>query len=152
LLLRVVGVGMTRVLVVSSLYPTADRPEVGVFVARRVERLRHSQVDVEVLAADSYQHGAVRRHVEMALGCIRSNQFDAIEAHVLFPAGLVGLLAHARYRAPLIVYAHGADVRDSAWRSPVHTILAKTVARRAAFVVANSNATARQVRRLGAAG
>jgi D-inositol-3-phosphate glycosyltransferase len=140
---------MARILVVSSLYPTIDRPEVGAFVARRVDRMRRQSVDVQVAAARTYQHGAFRRLAEMARNSIIPGHFDGIEAHVLFPAGFIGLLAHWRHRVPFIVYAHGADVRDSAWRSPVHTILSKVVARQAGFVVTNSNATARYVRRLG---
>ncbi len=50
---------------------------------------------------------------------------------------------------PLVVYAHGGDVRDLAGRSRVHRWLARRVIRGADAVVTNSRDTAARVERLG---
>jgi glycosyltransferase involved in cell wall biosynthesis len=140
---------MTSLLVVTSLFPTSDRPEAGVFVARRVQALRDRGVSVEVIAAHAYDKGPIRRHLEMGLAAARPRRIHGVEAHVLLPAGLIGLVAAQIDRAPLLVYAHGADVRETARRTRLHAILARTVARGAGIVVANSRATSVQVGQLG---
>jgi glycosyltransferase involved in cell wall biosynthesis len=75
--------------------------------------------------------------------------FDGVEGHFLLPAGPIAVVAARIRRLPLVVYAHGTDVRDQAWRTPVHRWLARQVARSAAVVVASSSDTATWVRRLG---
>jgi len=139
-----------RLLVVTSLYPTPDRPEAGAFVARRVESLRAAGVEVEVVAASSYRQGPWRRHIAMLVAALRARgPIRGVESHVLLPASLIGLLAARLRRVPLVVYAHGHDVVVAAQRSPVHRRLARLVARGAARVVTNSSDTARYVEALG---
>lgn len=140
-----------RLLVVTSLYPTSDRPGAGLFVAQRVEWLRKTGHEVTVVAARDYRAGAIRRHLSMLRQVIdgRATTIDGVEGHVLFPAGLISAVAARIHRVPLVLYAHGSDVRLSAARSPVHRLLAATAARWAGAVVANSKETANLVRRLG---
>jgi glycosyltransferase involved in cell wall biosynthesis len=140
-----------HLLVVTSLYPTADRPDVGPFVAERVEWLRKTGHHVTLVAATDYRAGALRRHGSMLRQVLagRSQAIDGVEGHVLFPAGLIAAVAAWLHRVPLLLYAHGSDVAVSAMRSPVHRWLARYAATRANAVVTNSNATAGQVRRLG---
>jgi glycosyltransferase involved in cell wall biosynthesis len=75
--------------------------------------------------------------------------FDGVEAHPFFPAGLVGLIAARLRRVPLVVFAHGSDVRDTAVENRLYRALARLVLRSAAAVVANSADTAEVVSRLG---
>lgn len=138
-------------LVVSSLYPTVDRPEVGPFVARRVAELRRRGTTVRVVAASNYREGAVVRHLRMVMRSLESSgPVLGVESHVLFPAGLIGALAARRHKVPHVSYAHGADVMDSARRSWIHRRLAGFVARSASAVVTNSAFTATFVEALGA--
>lgn len=140
-----------RLMVVSSLYPTRDRPEVGPFVARRVAGLRRRGIEVVVIAAPSYRASALRRHARMLVAALRPRgRIDGVESHVLYPAGLIGLAAATLRRRPLVVYAHGADVGWSARRGPLDRALASLVARHATAVVTNSAATAERVAALGA--
>jgi glycosyltransferase involved in cell wall biosynthesis len=141
----------TRLLLVTSLYPTADRPEAGAFVAQRVQALRDRGVDVRVIAASTYRHGGFRRHLEMLWRALTARgRFDGIEGHVLFPASLVAWLAARLRGLPLVVYAHGWDVTVAARRTPIHFVLARLVARGASRVVTNSADTAQYVAALGA--
>jgi glycosyltransferase involved in cell wall biosynthesis len=68
---------------------------------------------------------------------------------MLMPTGLVGLLVARLRRVPLVVYAHGRDVRR--WRDGPRPIrwLAKLVATHADRLVTNSEDTARAIRQLG---
>lgn len=73
-----------------------------------------------------------------------------VEAHMLLPTGLIGLIVARLRRVPLVVYSHGGDVRE--WRrlpGPLRW-LAKRVARRADRVLTNSADTATYLRELGA--
>jgi glycosyltransferase involved in cell wall biosynthesis len=96
-----------RVLVVTSLYPTAEHPERGRFVADQVGSLRRIDgVEVEVFQFEPGGASFVtaarelrRRH--------RRDRFDVVHAH----HGLGGWTARALgRRAPLVVTFHGTDL------------------------------------------
>jgi glycosyltransferase involved in cell wall biosynthesis len=113
-----------RVLVVTSLYPTAEHPERGRFVEDQVEALRRIDgVDLELF---TFEPGGVnyltaarelrRRH--------RSDRFDVIHAH----HGLGGWTARALgRRAPLVVTFHGTDLEHRIV-GPMSRALARTAA------------------------
>ena len=134
-----------RVLVVTGLYPTADSPSTGTFVQRRLEG-----VDCVVVAARTYAQPMVVRYLRLMWRAVTvRGRFAAVEAHVLFPAGLIGLLAARLRGIPLIVYAHGSDVWETAQQNRVYRFLARWVAREADAVATNSMATADLIRELG---
>jgi glycosyltransferase involved in cell wall biosynthesis len=139
-----------RLLIVTPIYPTPDRPEAGAFVWRRVAALREVGVDVEVLSFPSYRGSGLRRYAGLFLRGLRvTRRPDGVEGHVLLYAGLVALLVARLQRRPLILYSHGLDVRETARKSKLHEVVARFVARRAKAVVTNSAATAALVARLG---
>ena len=141
----------TRLLLVTNMYPTPDRPEVGPFVARRVASLRASGVEVVVAGPSSYRNNTAWRHLQIAWRALTARgRFDGVEAHPLYAAGVIGLIAARIRRRPLLAYAHGGDVADYAMRGRIHRILAALVARHADAVVTNSSDTAVYVERLGA--
>lgn len=136
----------TRLLFVTGLWPTNDRPAAGVFVSRRAENL-----DAVVVGPDRYDTPMPVRYLRIAARALTTRgPFDGVEGHVLLPAGVIALVAARLRRIPLVVYAHGADVRVTANENPVYRWLASVVARHADAVVTNSEATARLVRHLGA--
>ena len=77
--------------------------------------------------------------------------FLGVEAHPLFPAGLIGLVAARLRGVPLVTYAHGADVRVTATENRLYRALARLVVRGSAAIVTNSSETADLVRGLGGA-
>ncbi len=96
-----------RVLVVTNMYPTDDRPELGVFVRDQVEALcRREDVDLELFAfapgKSSYPR-AWRRLRRL----LRRRSFDVYHAHY----GLTGWVAHLAGCKPLVVTFHGTDLR-----------------------------------------
>ncbi|HEX6712621.1 MAG TPA: glycosyltransferase [Thermoleophilaceae bacterium] len=96
-----------RVLVVTSLYPTADHPERGRFVADQVESLRAIDgVEVEVFTFEpggaSFVTAARRLRKQHG-----RDRFDVVHAH----HGLGGWTARALGgKAPLVVTFHGTDL------------------------------------------
>ena len=141
----------TRLLLVTNMYPTPDRPQAGPFVARRVESLRARGVDVVVAGPTSYRHNSVLRHLQIAWRALTARgPFDGVEAHPVYFAGVIGLMAARLRGRPLVAYAHGGDVADYALRGRFHGALAGMVVRSADAIVANSADTAGYVQRLGA--
>jgi glycosyltransferase involved in cell wall biosynthesis len=137
---------METLLLVTGLWPTPDRPSVGIFVKRRVIGQA-----VTVVAPRSYRGWMPFRYLSLAIRAATARgSFVGVEAHPLFPAGLIGLLAARIRRIPLIVCAHGADVRETAVENIIYRSLARLVIREASAVVANSADTAVLLARLGA--
>lgn len=131
-----------RVLVVTSLYPTAEHPERGRFVADQVESLRRIDgLDVEVFRFDpggaSFLTAARRLRREHG-----GERFDVVHAH----HGLGGWTARALGGgAPLVVTFHGTDLEHA-----VVGRMSRALARVAALPAAVSRDLAR--RRLPGAG
>ena len=114
-----------RVLVVTSLYPTAQHPERGRFVADQVESLRRIDgVQVDVFR---FEPGGTS-FVKAARALRRTHKrdsFDVVHAH----HGLGGWTARALgRRAPLVVTFHGTDLEH-----PVVGRMSQALARIAAL-------------------
>jgi glycosyltransferase involved in cell wall biosynthesis len=135
-----------RLLVVTARYPTADRPAAGAFVARRLEGL----TGVTVIAPDRYDRPGWLRYLVLLWRALSARgSYTGVEGHFVLPSGPIALLAARLRRIPLVVYAHGGDVREMAHANPLFGWLARLVLRGAAVAVTNSAAGAAQVRRLG---
>lgn len=130
---------------VTARYPTPDRPAAGAFVRDRLTGL-----DATVLAPPRYDLPGWQRYASLAWRALTTRgHFEGVECHFLLPPGPIALLAARLRGIPLVVYAHGRDVREIARRSPLHGWLARLVVRAADAVVTNSAETAAQVRALG---
>lgn len=137
-----------RLLVITARYPTPDRPAAGAFVR---DRLADADLSAVVVAPTRYDIPAWRRYLSIAWRAFRARgPFDGVEAHFVLPSGVVALAVARLRRLPLVVYAHGGDVRELARRNAVLAWLARRVVRGADAVVTNSAATAEAVRALGA--
>ena len=95
-----------KILVVSQMYPGPADPDLGSFVEQQVRILRERHdVDLAVLAR---RGGGKRRFLELRRQVRAAAKPDVVWAHFLVPAGLFA----ARSNAPLVVTAHGRDVRN----------------------------------------
>ncbi len=124
-----------RVLLVSQMYPGPTTPELGVFV-QGLERELETRGHVFARAVVDHP-GGKGRHAVLLRDVVRTaRRFkpDVVYAHFLVPAGLLGALAG---RAPLVVTAHGQDVRNAAASRAVRAATRLTV-RRARSVIAVS--------------
>ncbi|HEX6699640.1 MAG TPA: glycosyltransferase [Gaiellaceae bacterium] len=125
-----------RILLVSQMYPGPADPDLGVFVAQIEAALRARGHEVERAVLDRRAGGKLR-HLELARRArTRAREFrpDVVYAHFLVPAGLAAALAS---RAPLVVTAHGRDVRNVG-EVPGVAAATRLVVRRAAVVIAVS--------------
>jgi glycosyltransferase involved in cell wall biosynthesis len=137
-----------RLLVVTARFPTPDRPAAGAFVR---DRLADPQVRARVVAPRHYDGSRIGRFARLAWDALTTRgRVDGVEGHFVLPSGPLALLAARLRRVPLVVYAHGGDVRDGAHRTRWHRWLAGRVVRGADAVVTNSAATAKLVEALGA--
>ena len=134
------------ILILTRIWPTAERPSLGTFVRDRVRgvtslrviRPRRDTMPWPLLYLALFVEGM------RVQGPIRG-----VEAHMAVPTGLVGLAIARLRRVPLVIYAHGRDVRG--WRTKPAPIrwLTRFVIRRADAVVTNSGDTAIYIREMG---
>jgi glycosyltransferase involved in cell wall biosynthesis len=119
-----------RILLVSQMYPGPTAPDLGTFVAQVERELVERGHDVDHAVLDSRAGGKLR-YLELARRTVRARRPDVVYAHFLVPSGLIAALGA---RAPLVVTAHGRDVRNIGWRPGIAAATALVV-RRAASVI-----------------
>ena len=96
-----------RILFVTNMYPTAERPGYGAFVRQQAEQLHcfgHTVDVINVLGFRSrlnYMKGALD-----VLRKTRTTSYDVVHAHY----GLTACPAWFRHGAPLVMTLHGSDV------------------------------------------
>lgn len=135
-----------RLLVITRMWPTPDRPAAGTFVVDRVRGIP----GMTVVGPRRYDGWWLAEYLRLALDAARARgPFDGIEAHTLYPAGLIGLVLARLRRLPVVVYAHGTDARRAAAGEGLAARLARRVTRSADAVATNSQDTARHLRALG---
>jgi glycosyltransferase involved in cell wall biosynthesis len=128
-----------RILLVSQMYPGPADPDLGVFVAQleRALRGRGNEVDLAVL---DRRAGGKRRFLELRRKVQGAPRPDVVWAHFLVPSGLIA----AGVDAPLVVTAHGRDVRNVG-AIPGVAALTRRVVRRASTVIAVSEYLRREL-------
>lgn len=134
------------ILVLTRIWPTRARPSLGAFVRDRVRGVD----GVTVIGPRRIGLPWPLLYPAMLLDALRAKgPVRGIEAHVVVPTGLVGLVAARLRRVPVVVYAHGGDVRG--WRAKPAPIrwLTRLVLQRADRVVTNSEDTAAHIREMG---
>jgi glycosyltransferase involved in cell wall biosynthesis len=115
------------------MYPGPSDPDLGVFVAQVERALRARGHEVELAVLDR-RAGGKRRYAALARRAreaARSFRPDVVYAHFLVPSGLIAGLAG---RAPLVVTAHGRDVRNVGAIPGIRTLTRRTVARASAVI------------------
>src|SRR5215211_7355300 len=132
-----------RILLVSQMYPGPDDPDLGVFIRQLELELARRGHELERAVLDR-RAGGKRRYAQLGrrtLAAARRFRPDVVYAHFLVPAGLLGVLAT---RAPVVVTAHGRDVRNVG-AFPGIGLATRLVVRRAAAVVAVSEYLRREL-------
>lgn len=96
-----------RVLVVTNMYPSDDRPALGRFVRDQVESLRRIDgLEVELFSFPGGGAAAYARAARELRARHGHERFDVVHAHY----GLTGWAALALRRRPLVVTFHGTDL------------------------------------------
>lgn len=135
-----------RVIVLTRIWPTAERPSLGSFVRDRANGVRGLRVIRPRTGREPWPLLYLRLFVDALTA---SGPIRGVEAHMAVPTGLVGLVVARMRRVPLVVYAHGRDVRDWERKPMPIRLLTKLVLARADRVVTNSQDTADHIRRAG---
>jgi glycosyltransferase involved in cell wall biosynthesis len=129
-----------RILLVSQMYPGPDAPDLGPFVAQVERELRARGHEIERAVLDTRAGGKLR-YLTLAQRTLAAATPDVVYAHFLVPSGLIAALGS---RAPLVVTAHGRDVRNIG-AIPGVAAATRLVARRAAAVVCVSHYLRREL-------
>ena len=128
-----------RILLVSQMYPGPGDPDLGVFVQQMERALRERGHELELAVLD-HRAGGKLRYLELARKVHRARTPEVVYAHFLVPSGLIA----SRVGAPLVVTAHGRDVRNVG-AIPGVAALTRRVVKRAAAVVAVSDYLRREL-------
>jgi glycosyltransferase involved in cell wall biosynthesis len=128
-----------RILLVSQMYPGPDDPVLGSFVAQGERALRDRGHDIELAVLDR-RHGGKARYLELRRRVRKAPTPDVVWAHFLVPSGLFA----SEVDAPLVVTAHGRDVRNVG-AIPGIAALTRRVVRRASTVIAVSDYLRREL-------
>jgi glycosyltransferase involved in cell wall biosynthesis len=123
------------------MYPGPADPDLGTFVAQQERALRERGHEVELAVLDR-RSGGRRRFLELRSRVRRVAAFapDVVWAHFLVPSGLFA----SELDTPLVVTAHGRDVRNVGAIPGVGALTAKVV-RRASTVIAVSDYLRREL-------
>jgi glycosyltransferase involved in cell wall biosynthesis len=138
-----VTISPVRILLVSQMYPGPQDPDLGTFVRQIEIALRERGHELELAVLDRRAGGKLR-YLGLAFraaSAARRAPPDVVYAHFLVPTGLAAALAS---RAPLVVTAHGQDVRNV---GAIPGVRAGTrfVARRAAAIIGVSDYLRREL-------
>ena len=96
-----------RVLKVTNMYPTEDRPHFGIFVRQETESLRRLGIDVDVLFIDGQASKLnYLRGYRQLWQRLREQEYDLVHGHYIFG----GLIARAQTRYPVVITHHGPEV------------------------------------------
>ena len=132
-----------KILLVSQMYPGPDDPDLGAFVQGIERALAERGHEIERVVTAG-RGGGKRRHLRLAREVRRAAQRfepDVVYAHFLVPTGLSAALFGG---APLVVTAHGRDVRNIG-AYPGIAAATRFVARRAASLIAVSDYLRREL-------
>ena len=132
-----------RILLVSQMYPGPADPDLGVFVRGLEEALAARGHVIERAVLDR-RGGGKRKYLQLARdtrATARRFRPDVVYAHFLVPSGLIASIAGG---APLVVTAHGRDVRNVGWLPGIGAAT-RFVVRRSAAVIAVSDYLRREL-------
>lgn len=119
-----------HILIVTSMYPTKEKPALGAFVASQVTSLRKLGLHCDVLFIDM---GKSKMELLKSIGRVRcalsSGQYDLIHAHF----GYNGIPAALQKKVPYVISFCGTDLNH-----PKHRSISKWVAKRANACIVKS--------------
>ena len=136
---------MRPIVVLTRIWPTLDRPSLGSFVRERIRGVP----GLVVARPRSQGMPWPLLYTELLVRALGVGGLRGVEAHVLVPTGLVGWLVARIRRVPLVVYAHGGDVRGWPSFSWPRRLATRFVMHRADRIVTNSEDSAAWIRLAG---
>ncbi|MDQ3090343.1 MAG: glycosyltransferase [Actinomycetota bacterium] len=131
--------GGLRILLVTQMWPGPGAPDFGIFVAQMTAELERQGHEVERVAIARRGGSRLKyaRLARQAIGRALRYRPDVVYAHFLVPAGTIAAVASMLGRVPLVVTAHGTDVRNIGRVRGIAALTRATI-ERAATVIAVS--------------
>lgn len=128
---------MSKVLILSNMYPSDEYPTYGIFVKNQVEYLeRHIVLDKVVI--DNPKKG-IRKYYIWFLKTINKlfndRDIKLIHVHYIFPTGIPALLANFILKIPYVVTVHGGDYYKMAKKNKVFFYLTKLILNKASHII-----------------
>jgi len=129
-----------RILLLSNMYPSAERPEYGVFVQRLATALRARGHEVDEAVLTAGRRGALRTPLaylgllRRTRSLVRSRRPDLVYAHFLVPTGVVAAVSGS----PFVVTAHGRDVANATGSAPIAAVTRRVIGRARAVIAVSS--------------
>jgi glycosyltransferase involved in cell wall biosynthesis len=129
-----------RILLLSNMYPSDERPEYGVFVLRLTDSLRARGHEVDEAVLTAGRRGALRTPLaylgllRRTRSLVRSKRPDVVYAHFLVPTGVVAAISGA----PFVVTAHGRDVANANASAPLAAVTRRVIGRARAVIAVSS--------------
>jgi glycosyltransferase involved in cell wall biosynthesis len=111
------------------MYPGPDDPDLGSFVAQLEHALRDRGHEFELAVLDR-RDGGKRRYLDLRRQVRAAGEHDVVWAHFLVPSGAFALEAGG----PLVVTAHGRDVRNVGSVPGIARATARVVGRASAVI------------------
>jgi glycosyltransferase involved in cell wall biosynthesis len=111
------------------MYPGPSDPDLGAFVAQLEQALRERGHEIELAVLDSRSGGKLR-FLELRRRIRAAGPHDVTWAHFLVPSGALALSA----AGPLVVTAHGRDVRNIGAIPGIRRATGRVVARASAVI------------------
>lgn len=104
-----------KVLAVTNMYPTEEKPYHGTFIMTDVESLRKEGVQVDVLFADGVKSTLNYLWAFPRLWArLLTHRYDLIHAHYVFS----GIIARAQFLYPVVLTHYGSQV-FAGWQAPI---------------------------------
>lgn len=111
-----------RVLVVTAMYPSVEKPASGIFVKEQVTSLREAGIDVDVFAFEG--KGSAKNYLKAGIRLreiVSREPYDLIHAHY----GLTGAAALMQTQFPVVITYHGSDLLGEVGKQNKYTLSGK---------------------------
>jgi glycosyltransferase involved in cell wall biosynthesis len=131
-----------KILAVTNLYPTPDRPASGTFVEQQIKSLRRAGLEVEVMFVDR-EHRGMSCYLGLGRRALRRlARFDADIVHAMYGGVLADAVTRAVRDRPTVVSFCGSDLLGEKFSGRVRRLLSgigviasRSAARRASGVI-----------------
>ena len=96
-----------KILILTNMYPSEQKPASGTFIQEQVEALRKEGVDIDIFLVDGSVHKINYLWGIFRLwGWLLTHRYDLIHAHYVFS----GLIARAQFLYPVVLTHHGPEL------------------------------------------
>ncbi len=110
-----------KILVITNMFPSSDKPSFGTFVKEQVESLRKEGMEIDVMFVNGDKSKLAYLFAFPRLWArLLTRRYNLIHAHYVFS----GIIARAQFIYPVVLTHHGSQVFDT-WQAPLCRIVTR---------------------------